>query len=173
MNQLTVRSRAADTVGSSLDHLIGSWSEVEADEIERAIKHFKTMGESHEMESRGLNDVINLEEKFSLLTERWQPRVVAELNDYQFKIARVRGEFVWHDHADTDEAFFVLEGTLRIDLPDGPVEIGPGELYVVPRGVRHRPVAEDEVKLLLVEPRGVVNTGGERDDLTADSDIWI
>ncbi|WP_419942074.1 cupin domain-containing protein [Candidatus Palauibacter sp.] len=77
--------------------------------------------------------VVNLEEKFGLLTEHWQPRVVAELNDYQFKIARVKGEFVWHDHADTDEAFFVLEGRLRIELPDGAVEIGPGELYVVPK----------------------------------------
>ena len=97
--------------------------------------------------------VVNLEEKFGLLTEHWQSRVVAELNDYQFKIARVKGEFVWHDHADTDEAFFVLEGTLRIDLPDGAVQIGPGELYVVPRGVKHRPVAEEEAKLMLVEPR--------------------
>ncbi|WP_419165166.1 cupin domain-containing protein [Candidatus Palauibacter sp.] len=85
--------------------------------------------------------VVNLEKKFRLLQEYWQPRVVAELNDYQFKIARVKGEFVWHDHADTDEAFFVLEGTLRIDLPDGAVELGPGEFYVVPRGVRHRGVA--------------------------------
>ncbi|WP_419950902.1 cupin domain-containing protein [Candidatus Palauibacter sp.] len=117
--------------------------------------------------------VVNLDEKFGRVSEYWQPRVVAELNDYQFKIARVKGEFVWHDHADTDEAFFVLEGTLRIDLPDGAVEIGPGELYVVPRGVKHRPVAEEEVKLLLVEPRGVVNTGDERGDLTAESDVWI
>ena len=130
-------------------------------------------GEGYEAEDRRLKNVVNLEEKFGLLTEHWQPRVVAELNDYQFKIARVKGEFVWHDHADTDEAFFVLEGTLRIDLPDGAVEIGPGELYVVPRGVRHRPVAEDEVKLLLVEPRGVVNTGDERGDLTAEGDVWI
>ena len=132
-----------------------------------------TTCESHDGEGRGLKEAVNLEEKFSLLPEYWQPRVVAELNDYQFKIARVKGEFVWHDHADTDEAFFVLEGTLRIDLPDGAVEIGPGELYVVPRGVRHRPVAEDEVKLLLVEPCGVVNTGDERGDLTSESDVWI
>lgn len=118
-------------------------------------------------------EVVNLEEKFGLFSEFWQPRVVAELNDYQFKLVRVKGEFVWHDHADTDEAFFVLEGTLRIDLPDGAVEIGPGELYVVPRGVKHRPVAEEEVKLMVVEPRGVVNTGDERGDLTAESDVWI
>ena len=124
-------------------------------------------------ERSGSNRVVNLEEKFGLLAEYWQPRVVAELNDYQFKIARVKGEFVWHDHADTDEAFLVLDGTLRIDLPGGAVHLGPGELYVVPSGVRHRPVADEEVKLLLIEPRGVVNTGEERGDLTADSDIWL
>lgn len=130
-------------------------------------------GENQETEGRGLKEAVNLEEKFGQLPDYWQPRVVAEVNDYQFKIVRVKGEFVWHDHADTDEAFFVLEGTLRIDLPDGAVEIGPGELYVVPRGVRHRPVAEEEVKLIVVEPRGVVNTGDERGDLTAESDVWI
>jgi len=116
---------------------------------------------------------INLEQKFTLLEDHWQPRVVAELNDYQFKIARVLGEFVWHDHPDTDEAFLVLEGRLRIDLPDGSVEIGPGELYVVPRGTQHRPVAEEEARILLVEPRGVVNTGDVGGELTAESDVWI
>ena len=132
-----------------------------------------TTGENEGTEAWRLKDAVNLREKFRLVTEYWQPRVVAELNDYHFKIARVKGEFVWHDHPDTDEAFFVLEGRLRIDLPDGAVEIGPGELYVVPRGVKHRPVAEEEVKLMLVEPRGVVNTGDERGDLTAESDVWI
>ena len=116
---------------------------------------------------------INLDDKFRLLTERWQPRVVAELNDYQFKIARIKGEFIWHDHQDTDEAFFVLEGNLRIDFPDGSVDVGPGELFVVPRGVKHKPYAEDEVKLMLVEPRGVLNTGGEGGDRTAEADVWI
>ena len=129
--------------------------------------------ESREREGRGLTDVVNLEEKFRRLRAYWQPRVVAELNDYQFKIVRVKGEFVWHDHADTDEAFLVLEGALRIELRDRAVDLGPGDLYVVPRGVEHRPVAEEEVKLLIVEPRGVVNTGGVRGDLTAESDVWI
>jgi mannose-6-phosphate isomerase-like protein (cupin superfamily) len=118
---------------------------------------------------------INLLEKCSLFTEQWSPRVVAELNDYQVKVVRVEGDFVWHDHPDTDEAFLVLEGMLRIDLPgDASVTLGPGELYVVPRGVRHKPFAEGEVKLLLIEPRGVVNTGsadvGER---TAKGDVWV
>lgn len=117
--------------------------------------------------------VVNLSSKFDLVAEHWQPRVVAELNDYQFKIARLLGDFIWHDHADTDEAFFVIEGTLRIDLPDGSVEIGPGELFVVPRGVKHKPYAEHEVKLMLIEPRGVVNTGEEGGERTAESDVWI
>jgi mannose-6-phosphate isomerase-like protein (cupin superfamily) len=116
---------------------------------------------------------INLAEKFALLSEQWQPRVVAELNDYQFKIARLQGDFIWHDHPETDEAFFVLEGELRIDLPDGPVDVAAGELYVVPRGVKHKPSAEKEVKLLLIEPRGVVNTGEEGGGRTAELDIWI
>lgn len=116
---------------------------------------------------------INLEDKFRLLTEHWQPRVIAELNDYQFKIVRLKGAFVWHDHADTDEAFFVLEGTLRIDLPEGSVDIGPGELYIVPRGVRHRPFAAEEVKVMIVEPGGVVNTGDEGGEMTAEADVWL
>jgi mannose-6-phosphate isomerase-like protein (cupin superfamily) len=116
---------------------------------------------------------INLREKFELLTDRWQPRVVAELNDYQFKIVRVEGDFVWHDHPDTDEAFLVLEGELRIDLPDGPVRVREGELFVVPRGVQHKPYAEREVRLMLIEPRGVPNTGSEGGPRTADQDVWI
>ncbi|MEJ2539501.1 MAG: cupin domain-containing protein [Gemmatimonadota bacterium] len=107
------------------------------------------------------------------LQEFWQPRVVAELNDYRFKVARLHGDFIWHEHPETDEAFLVLEGTLRIDLPDGHVLLGPGELYVVPRGVRHRPCAQGEVKLLLVEPSGVVNTGTEGGDRTVEPDVWI
>lgn len=119
------------------------------------------------------HEPVRLLEKFELFTDHWAPRVVAELNDYQFKVARVEGEFVWHEHPDTDEAFLVLEGTLHIDLPDGTVDIGPGELYVVPRGVQHRPRAESEVKLLLIEPRGVVNTGEAGGELTAPPDVWI
>lgn len=117
---------------------------------------------------------INFAEKFSLFTEQWQPKVVAELNDYQFKIARLEGDFVWHKHRETDEAFLVLEGTLRIDFRDGSVTIAPGELYVVPKGVEHKPFAEREVKVLLIEPRGVRNTGGEPvNDRTALNDVWI
>ncbi|MDQ1186366.1 cupin domain-containing protein [Agrobacterium larrymoorei] len=116
---------------------------------------------------------IRFTEKFDLLTERWQPRVVAEMNDYQFKIVRLRGDFIWHHHADTDETFIVLEGTLRIDFRDGDVTLQAGEMFVVKKGVEHKPFAEEEVKLLLIEPRGVLNTGEQRHERTAENDIWI
>ena len=118
-------------------------------------------------------DPINLLQKFNHLHELWSPRVIAEMNDYQFKIARLHGDFLWHDHKDTDETFLVLEGTLRIDLRDGAVTLHPGELYVVPRGVEHKPCAESEVKLLLIEPRGVINTGDIPSERTAPNDLWI
>lgn len=116
---------------------------------------------------------INLGDKFRLINEHWQPRVIAELNDYQFKLVKLAGEFVWHDHKDTDEAFIVIDGELRIDFRDGSVTVGPGELYVVPRGVEHRPFAAKETQVLVVEPRGVVNTGDAGSELTAENDIWI
>lgn len=116
---------------------------------------------------------INFAEKLSLFSDQWQPRVLAELNDYQFKIVRIEGDFIWHDHQDTDEAFIVLEGTLRIDFRDGAVTLGPGEMYVVPKGVEHKPYAEQEVKMLLIEPRGTLNTGHEGGERTAESDRWI
>ena len=117
---------------------------------------------------------INLQEKFALFREQWQPKVIAEMNDYQFKLARLQGDFVWHSHADTDETFIVVDGTLRIDFRDGSVRIGPGEMYVVPKGVEHKPYAEGEVKLMLIEPRGVVNTGdGAGGERTAQNDVWV
>ena len=99
--------------------------------------------------------------------------MVAELNDYQFKVVRLEGDFVWHSHADTDEAFVVMEGELRIDFRDGAVHIGPGEMFVVPKGVEHKPYAEREVKMLLIEPRGVPNTGDQGGERTARNDVWI
>jgi mannose-6-phosphate isomerase-like protein (cupin superfamily) len=116
---------------------------------------------------------INFNEKFGLLSEYYSPRVVAEMNDYQFKVVKLKGDFVWHDHKDTDETFLVIDGELRIDFRDGAVRIGAGEMFVVPRSVEHKPYAEDEVKLLLIEPRGVVNTGGAGGELTAPNDVWI
>lgn len=116
---------------------------------------------------------VNLQHKFSLFTERWQPKVIAEMNDYQFKIVKLQGDFVWHDHQDTDETFMVIEGELRLDFRDGAVTLNAGEMYVVPRGVEHKPFAEREVKLLLIEPRGVVNTGGADSERRAPNDVWI
>ncbi|CAN7454950.1 cupin domain-containing protein [Aquipseudomonas alcaligenes] len=116
---------------------------------------------------------INLLHKVSLFSEQWNPKVVAEMNDYQFKVVRIAGDFIWHSHADTDEAFLVLEGQLRIDFRDGAVLLGPGELYVVPKGVEHKPYAAGEVKMMLIEPRGVLNTGEEGGERTAQNDVWI
>lgn len=115
---------------------------------------------------------VNLRSKLASFGDLWSPRVVAELNDYQFKVAKVQGEFIWHSHADTDEAFLVIEGHLTIELRDGAVELNPGELYVVPRGVEHRPVAIEECHILLIEPRGVVNTGEVGGERTAPNDVW-
>lgn len=116
---------------------------------------------------------INFQQKFSLFSEQWQPKVVAEMNDYQFKLVRLQGDFIWHDHPDTDETFIVLEGKLRIDFRDGAVDLSTGEMFVIPRGVEHKPFAEDEVKLMLIEPRGVLNTGSEAGDRTAQNDVWV
>jgi mannose-6-phosphate isomerase-like protein (cupin superfamily) len=116
---------------------------------------------------------INIAHKFSLIDAHWQPRVVAEMNDYQFKLARIEGDFIWHEHADTDEAFIVVKGDLRIDLPDRAVHLGAGEMFVVPRGTWHRPCAQGEVWLMLVEPRGVLNTGDSGGERTAANDIWV
>ena len=116
---------------------------------------------------------LNLAHKVSLIDELWSPRVIAEMNDYQFKLVRIQGDFVWHDHPHTDETFIVLEGQLRIDFRDGAVTLGAGEMYVVAAGVEHKPFAEEEVKMLLIEPRGVINTGAAGGDLTAEDDRWI
>jgi len=116
---------------------------------------------------------INFRQKFGLFAVQWQPKVVAEMNDCQFKVVKLQGDFIWHRHEDTDEAFLVIDGALRIDLRDGAVKIGAGEMYVVPKGVEHKPYAEREVKLLLIEPRGVPNTGDQGGERTADNDVWI
>ena len=116
---------------------------------------------------------INLEDKLSKFSEHWSPKVIAEMNDYQFKLVRIEGEFVWHDHPDTDEVFIVIEGTMKIEFEDRTIELNEGEMLVVPKGVRHKPYAEEECKVMLVEPRGVVNTGDAEGDLTAPNDDWI
>ena len=116
---------------------------------------------------------VNLHHKFRLFNDKWQPKVVAEMNDYQFKLVKLQGDFVWHEHKNTDETFIVLDGEMRIDFRDGGVTLKAGEMFVVPKGVEHKPFAENEVKLLLIEPRGVPNTGDTGGERTAQNDVWI
>lgn len=116
---------------------------------------------------------INFAEKLSKFNNHWSPRVMAEMNDYQFKLAKVQGEFVWHDHPDTDEVFIVLDGTLEIEFRDGKVTLKSGEMFVIPMGVEHKPVAQSECAIMLIEPRGVVNTGEVGNKLTAENDVWV
>ena len=116
---------------------------------------------------------INLAEKLTRFSDHWAPRVIAEMNDYQLKLVKIQGEFVWHSHAETDEVFLVLEGEMAIELRDGRVDMKSGDLYVVPKGVEHRPVAIQECSILLIEPRGLVNTGDAGGELTAPNDQWV
>ena len=120
-----------------------------------------------------LPDKINLKEKFSKFTKQWSPRIIAEMNDYQFKLVKIKGEFIWHDHKDTDEAFIVIEGNMNIEFQDGIVDLSEGEMLVVPKGVEHKPYSKDECKVMVVEPKGVVNTGDSNGKLTAENDVWI
>ena len=116
---------------------------------------------------------INLNEKLSKFSEHWSPRIIAQMNDYHFKVVKVQGEFVWHAHTDTDEVFVVLNGQLEIQFRQESVVLNEGEMYVVPRGVEHKPFAESECHILLVEPAGTVNTGDVVDEKTAPNNVWI
>ncbi|RJP51818.1 MAG: cupin domain-containing protein [Anaerolineaceae bacterium] len=117
---------------------------------------------------------INFSEKLTKFSKHWSPKIIAQLNDYHLKLAKAQGEFVWHDHPDTDEVFIVINGHLDILFRDGKVSLNEGEMFVVPKGVEHKPVAEQECHILLIEPAGLVNTGSVKDsDLTAPNDVWI
>ncbi|MGI9156347.1 MAG: cupin domain-containing protein [Marmoricola sp.] len=116
------------------------------------------------------NEVVDIAERLTLFSEHWSPKVVARLNDYEIKVVKVKCEFVWHTHDDTDELFFVIAGELTIRLREGDVRLSPGQLFVVPRGVEHCPIADGEVQALLIEPTGVVNTGDGGGALTAAYD---
>ena len=116
---------------------------------------------------------INFKDKLSQFTDHWSPKIVAQMNDYHFKLVKFQGEFVWHQHAETDEVFIVLEGEMKIDFRDGCVELNAGEMFVIPKGVEHKPLSENECQILLVEPEGVVNTGDAGGDMTAQNDVWI
>lgn len=119
------------------------------------------------------NAVINFEQKFSLFSEHWSPRIIAQLNNYHFKLVKIKGEFVWHNHKDTDEVFIVIEGELGVEFEDHRVILKEGEMIVVPKGVEHKPFAEDECKLLVIEPSGTRNTGDIVNDRTAKDGVWI
>ncbi|MDP6968971.1 MAG: cupin domain-containing protein [Gammaproteobacteria bacterium] len=116
---------------------------------------------------------INFEQKLARFSDHWAPRVVAEMNDYQFKLVKIQGEFIWHDHKETDETFIVIDGEMSIEFRDGAVTLKDGEMFVIPKGVEHKPVAKHECKILLIEPKGTSNTGDEGGEMTAKNDVWI
>lgn len=121
---------------------------------------------------------INLKQKFGSFSDRWSPKIIAQMNNYHFKLAKVQGEYVWHSHAETDEVFIVLAGELTIELPDGSVTLKTGEMVVIPRGVEHKPVAPVECHIMLVEPAGTLNVGNAADNagsagITATTGEWI
>ena len=116
---------------------------------------------------------INFKSKLKTFSDLWSPKVIAEMNDYQFKLVKIKDDFIWHSHEDTDEVFIVLEGSMHIEFNDETVKLSEGELLVVPKGTKHRPFAHEEATIMLVEPRGVINTGDTDSDLTAKNDQWI
>ena len=120
-----------------------------------------------------LSKKINFKNKYSKFTKYWSPRIIAEMNDYQFKLAKIKGEFIWHDHKHTDETFIVIEGEMSLKFRNYEVKLSKGEMYVVPKGVEHKPCAENECKILVIEPKGVINTGDSGGKLTINEEIWI
>lgn len=116
---------------------------------------------------------INFNDKLSKFDELWSPKVIAEMNDVQFKTVKVQGDFIWHKHEDTDEVFIVLEGELIIEFRDGEVALKEGEMFVVPKNTEHKPYAEKHASILLIEPKGLINTGDAKSEKTAENDVWI
>jgi mannose-6-phosphate isomerase-like protein (cupin superfamily) len=116
---------------------------------------------------------INFIEKLSKFSEHWKPKIIAQMNDYHFKVVKFKGEFVWHRHSDTDEVFIVLDGEMSIAFRDGAVALKAGEMFVVPKGAEHKPSAGNECKVMLVEPAGTINTGSAGGEMTADDNMWI
>lgn len=120
-----------------------------------------------------MKSAINFNDKLAKFSEHWSPKIIAQMNDYHFKLVKIQGDFVWHSHAETDEVFIVLDGEMVIEFRDGKVDLRENEMFVVPKGIEHKPFAEHECKLLLIEPAGTVNTGDAGGDLTAKGDAWI
>ena len=120
-----------------------------------------------------MNNKINFNNKYSKFLDLWSPKVIAEMNDYQIKLVKIKGDFLWHSHDSTDEAFIVLDGTMEIQTEEKSVKLDSGEMYVVPKGVLHKPYAEKECKIMIIEPKGVSNTGNENNLRTSKNDVWI
>jgi mannose-6-phosphate isomerase-like protein (cupin superfamily) len=116
---------------------------------------------------------INFLSKFSKFNELWSPKVIAEMNDYQFKLAKIKDDFIWHSHEETDETFIVIEGTMSIEFESETIELNEGEMIIVPKGIKHRPFAKEEAKIMLIEPRGIKNTGDIISERTSENDQWI
>jgi mannose-6-phosphate isomerase-like protein (cupin superfamily) len=116
---------------------------------------------------------VNFQNKLQLISEHWSPKIIAQMNDYHFKLVKIQGDFVWHSHPETDEVFIVLEGSMVIDFRDGKATLNRGEMYVVPKGVEHKPYAAAECSILLIEPAGTVNTGDAGGDRTAPAGDWV
>jgi mannose-6-phosphate isomerase-like protein (cupin superfamily) len=116
---------------------------------------------------------INLEAKLAKFQDHWSPKIIAQMNDYHFKLVKFKGEFVWHRHENTDEVFIVLHGEMTIQFRNGQIRLKKGDLFVVPRGLEHKPLAENECRVMLVEPKGTVNTGDTGGELTATDNVWI
>ena len=116
---------------------------------------------------------LNFHDKLRLFSEHWSPRIIGQMNDYHFKLVKILGEFVWHSHTATDEVFIVLDGSMEIHFRDGRATLHRGEMYIVPKGVEHKPFAVQECSVLLIEPAGTINTGDAGGDMTASNNIWI
>ena len=116
---------------------------------------------------------INFKSKFKKFSDKWSPKVIEEMNDYQFKLAKIKDNFIWHSHPETDETFIVIEGTMGIELENETIELSEGEMLVIPKGTKHKPFAKQEAKIMLIEPKGVINTGDIQSDFTAKNDQWI
>ena len=116
---------------------------------------------------------INLKSKFQEFADQWSPKVIEEMNDYQFKLVKIEKDFTWHKHDDTDETFLVIEGKMGIEFEDQTVELSEGEMIVIPKGKKHKPYADKEAKIMIIEPKGVTNTGDVTNDFTAENDQWV
>ena len=117
--------------------------------------------------------VINIADKFSQFTDLWAPKVIARMNDYHFKLARIKGEFIWHSHQETDELFIIMQGEMTIHLREQDVKLKEGEMFVVPKGVEHKPIAKQECQIMVIEPAGTINTGDAGGEMTTQDEVWI